>query len=131
MQQLQDMEGEPGIDRVDQDGPAPQVGVGGDVGLNAEPREAVVAADHDRDIGPGRVGERHRVVGGRVDDRVATLKHALSQLDGIGRDLDVHIEPASGKKSPGLSRQNWQVLQALKNHDGEPVARGLRILGFC
>src|SRR5688500_2397476 len=87
------------VHRVDRDGLALEVGKRIDLGLNHHPVEAVITAEHDRDIDIRLVLERERIVDRRMRDVIAAFGQPVAQFGGVRRELQIDIEAALGKES--------------------------------
>ena len=126
-QHLVELEGVSGVDRIDHHRLALDVGERLDLGLHHQMVEAVVAAEHDRDIDIGLVLEREGIVDRRMRDLVAALGQPVAQFIRIRRELEIDGKPALGVEALGLRREHRQVLHPRENDDGELGVFGARV----
>jgi hypothetical protein len=127
-QHLVELKGVCRVDGVDRHRLALDVGERGDVGLHHQMIEAVVAAEHHRDVGIGLVLEREGIVDRRMRDLVAAFGQPVAKLVGIEREFEIDRQTALGIEPLGLSCEHRQVLHAGEDDDGEFSIFGARIL---
>ena len=103
-----------GVGRIDDDDAAPEVGDRLDSGLREKLLQAAVAAHDDDRLGTG-LGQRDRIVDGRMRDLERALGKTLALRRRVGRELQVHVETGACKKPFGLAGEDGHVLHAREN----------------
>ena len=93
--------------------------VGIDLRLHQQIVESMVAAHEDDGIYLLVLNKMHAVVDPAVHKPIAAGREPVTHLVGAGRELDVGLDAAFGKKVLRLRRKNRKILHALKHHYGE------------
>ena len=127
LEHLVKLESVGGVDRINHDSLAFDVGERPDLGLDDEVVIAVVAAEHDCDIGAGFVLERKGVVDRRMRDLIFSFRQTGAKLIRVHREFEIDGETTLGIEALRLRREQRHVLHTRENDNVQFCVLSTRI----